>query len=61
MEPQSRAKNWEEGLHPTTVAVIETCASAAQDTILMMTIAEQRDLVSKLSSFVCADGHVLVR
>lgn len=45
MDLQYSAKDWKEGLHPTTIAVIEMCVSAAQDTIAMMTIAAQRGLV----------------
>ncbi|KAF7564047.1 hypothetical protein G7046_g85 [Stylonectria norvegica] len=38
--------DWKEGLSQTTVRVIEMCIGAAQDTIDMMTIAAQRDLVA---------------
>lgn len=40
------ADDWREGLSRTTVRVIEMCVSAAQDTINMMAVAAQRDLVA---------------
>ncbi|KAM7184250.1 fungal-specific transcription factor [Naviculisporaceae sp. PSN 640] len=44
--PEAKEKDWKEGLGPTTVKMIEMCVSAAQDTIHMMTVAAQRDLVA---------------
>lgn len=38
--------DWKEGLNQTTVKVIEMCVAAAQDTINMMTIAAQKNLVA---------------
>lgn len=38
--------DWKEGLNQTTVKVIEMCIAAAQDTINMMTIASQKNLVA---------------
>jgi hypothetical protein len=45
-DPGAKERDWREGLGQTTVRVIEMCVSAAQDTINMMTIAAQRDLVA---------------
>lgn len=42
----SRELDWRDGLSQTTVQVIEMCVSAAQDTISMMAVAAQRDLVA---------------
>ncbi|TPX14760.1 uncharacterized protein E0L32_005155 [Thyridium curvatum] len=39
-------QDWRAGLSQTTIRVIEMCISAAQDTINMMTVAAQRDLVA---------------
>ncbi|KAK3680420.1 fungal-specific transcription factor [Podospora appendiculata] len=39
-------KPWKDGLSTTTVRVIDMCIRAAQDTVNMMTIARQRDLVA---------------
>lgn len=39
-------RDWKEGLNQTTVKVIEMCVAAAQDTINMMTIASQKNLVA---------------
>ncbi|EHA47676.1 C6 transcription factor [Pyricularia oryzae 70-15] len=41
-----RSKDWKQGLSQTTVGVIETCVNAAQDSIKIMSIAAQRDLVA---------------
>ncbi|KAJ4387525.1 Transcriptional activator [Gnomoniopsis smithogilvyi] len=41
-----KERNWKEGLNQTTVKVIEMCVAAAQDTINMMTIASQKNLVA---------------
>lgn len=41
-----KERDWKEGLHQTTVKVIEMCVSAAQDTVNMMTIASQKNLVA---------------
>ncbi|KAK7736147.1 Transcriptional activator [Cytospora paraplurivora] len=38
--------DWKQGLTQTTVKVIEMCVSAAKDTINMMTIAAQKNLVA---------------
>lgn len=43
----AKEKDWLEGLGQTTVKVIEMCVNAARDTINVMTIAAQRDLVGK--------------
>lgn len=44
--PDSKEKDWKEGLSQTTVRMIEMCMAAAKDTVHMMTIASQRDLVA---------------
>lgn len=41
-----RLKDWREGLSQTTVSVIETCLLAARDTVSMMKIAAEKDLVA---------------
>ncbi|PSR85672.1 fungal-specific transcription factor domain-domain-containing protein [Coniella lustricola] len=41
-----KERDWKEGLTQTTVKVIETCVAAARDTIHMMTIAAQKNLVA---------------
>ncbi|KAI8285230.1 Proline utilization trans-activator [Colletotrichum sp. SAR11_57] len=41
-----KERDWKEGLSQTTVRVIDMCIGAAQDTINMMTVAAQRDLVA---------------
>lgn len=41
-----KEKDWKEGLNQTTVRVIEMCVAAAKDTINMMTIASQMNLVA---------------
>lgn len=41
-----KERDWKEGLTQTTVKVIEMCVAAAQDTINMMTIAAQKNLVA---------------
>ncbi|KAK3938192.1 fungal-specific transcription factor [Diplogelasinospora grovesii] len=46
VNPEYKERNWKEGLSQTTIRVIEMCVSAAQDTINMMTIAAERDLVA---------------
>ncbi|KAL0934024.1 C6 transcription factor (fungal specific transcription factor) [Colletotrichum truncatum] len=46
-EPAEKERDWKEGLSQTTVRVIDMCIGAAQDTINMMTVAAQRDLVGK--------------
>lgn len=43
-----KERDWKEGLSQTTVRVIDMCIGAAQDTINMMTVAAQRDLVGEL-------------
>jgi proline utilization trans-activator len=45
--PEEREKDWKEGLSTTTIAVIETCISAAHDTVSMMIIAERKNLLGK--------------
>ncbi|OIW26938.1 hypothetical protein CONLIGDRAFT_492762 [Coniochaeta ligniaria NRRL 30616] len=45
-DPTAKERDWREGLSQTTVRVIEMCVSAAQDTINMMAVAAQRDLVA---------------
>jgi proline utilization trans-activator len=45
-DPSAKERDWREGLSQTTVRVIEMCVSAAQDTINMMAVAAQRDLVA---------------
>lgn len=42
----SRSKDWKQGLSQTAVGVIEACINAAQDSIKIMSIAAQRDLVA---------------
>lgn len=44
--PAEKERDWKKGLTQTTINVIETCVSAAQDTINMMTIAAQKNLVA---------------
>ncbi|KAK3311792.1 fungal-specific transcription factor [Apodospora peruviana] len=44
--PDAKEKDWKEGLSQTTVRMIEMCVSAAQETVKMMAVAEQRDLVA---------------
>ncbi|KID78564.1 Proline utilization trans-activator [Metarhizium brunneum] len=44
--PQEKERDWKEGLSQTTVRVIDMCIGAAQDTVNMMAIASQRDLVA---------------
>lgn len=39
-------KHWKADLSPTTVAVIDMCVSAAKDSVAMMTLAAQKDLVA---------------
>ncbi|KAF3763308.1 hypothetical protein M406DRAFT_262434, partial [Cryphonectria parasitica EP155] len=41
-----KERDWREGLTQTTVRVIEMCVAASQDTINMMTIAAQKNLVA---------------
>lgn len=41
-----KERDWKEGLTQTTIKVIEMCVSAAKDTINMMTIAAQKNLVA---------------
>lgn len=45
--PEERAKDWRYNLAPPTISVIETCISAAQDTIAMTTISAQKNLFGK--------------
>ncbi|KAF5502674.1 Proline utilization trans-activator [Colletotrichum aenigma] len=45
-DPSEKERDWKEGLSQTTVRVIDMCIGAAQDTINMMTVAAQRDLVA---------------
>ena len=40
-----KEEDWRHQLSPSTIEAIETCMSAAQDTISMMEIASQKDLV----------------
>lgn len=40
-----REKDWKEGLSVSTIEVIETCISAAHNTIAMMTVAEKKNLL----------------
>jgi hypothetical protein len=42
--PEERAKDWRYDLSSPTKSAIETCISAAQDTIAMITIAAQKNL-----------------
>lgn len=44
-----KQRDWKEGLSPSTIKVIEMCVNAAQDTVNVMTIAAQRDLVGTWS------------
>ncbi|KJZ71698.1 hypothetical protein HIM_08895 [Hirsutella minnesotensis 3608] len=41
-----RECDWKEGLSQTTVRVIDMCIGAAQDTVNMMVVAAQRDMVA---------------
>jgi proline utilization trans-activator len=41
----NRTEDWKHGLDPFTVSVIQACISAAQDTVVMMTIAAEKDLL----------------
>ncbi|KPM38676.1 hypothetical protein AK830_g7874 [Neonectria ditissima] len=45
-DPEEKEQDWREGLSQTTVRVIDMCIGAAQDTINMMVIVAQRDLVA---------------
>jgi hypothetical protein len=45
-DPTAKERDWREDLSQTTIRVIEMCVSAAQDTIKMMAVAAQRDLVA---------------
>ncbi|KAI8249645.1 hypothetical protein K4K53_013135 [Colletotrichum sp. SAR 10_77] len=45
-DPGEKERDWKAGLSQTTVRVIDMCIGAAQDTINMMTVAAQRDLVA---------------
>jgi hypothetical protein len=45
--PADKEKDWRHELSPNTIDAIEMCMSAAQDTISMMEIAAQKDLVGK--------------
>lgn len=49
-----RAQDWKKDLSPTTVKVIEACVDGARDTITMMTIAAQKNLVA---TFGYMDGE----
>jgi len=42
-------EDWRDGLHPATISAIETCISAAQRTVTIMSIAAQKNLVGKYS------------
>ena len=42
----AKERDWKEGLTQTTINVIQMCVSAAKDTINMMTIAAQKNLVA---------------
>ncbi|TWU78203.1 Transcriptional activator [Metarhizium rileyi] len=44
--PEEKERDWKDGLSQTTVRVIDMCIGAAQDTVNMMAIASQRDLVA---------------
>ncbi|XP_044722134.1 fungal specific transcription factor domain-containing protein [Hirsutella rhossiliensis] len=44
--PGARQRDWREGLSHTTARVIDMCVGAAQDTVNMMVIASQRDMVA---------------
>jgi hypothetical protein len=46
--PEEKERDWKDGLSQTTVRVIDMCIGAAQDTVNMMAIASQRDLVGTL-------------
>lgn len=46
-----REQDWKKGLSQTTVKVIEMCIGAAHDTINVMAIASQKDLVGTCISF----------
>lgn len=50
--PAEKERDWKTGLTQTTIKVIEMCVSAAQDTINMMTIAAQKNLVGKSLSIM---------
>ncbi|KAK3320463.1 fungal-specific transcription factor [Cercophora scortea] len=43
---KDKEKPWKNGLDTSTIRVIDMCILAAQDTVNMMTIAKQRDLVA---------------
>ena len=45
-DPVERLQDWREGLSQTTVSVIEACLLAARDTVSMMKIAAEKDLVA---------------
>lgn len=51
--PGERERDWKEGLSHTTVRVINMCIGAAQDTISMMGIASQRDMVGECLRLSC--------
>ncbi|KAF6827200.1 C6 transcription factor (fungal specific transcription factor) [Colletotrichum musicola] len=52
-DPSEKERDWKEGLSQTTVRVIDMCIGAAQDTINMMTVAAQRDLVATYGYMDC--------
>jgi proline utilization trans-activator len=47
--PAERNKNWKDGLSTSTEAVIKLCISAAHDTIAMMTVAKEKNLLGKVA------------
>lgn len=48
--PDERDRDWKDGLSHSTVRVIDMCIGAAQDTVTMMVIASQRDMVGERSA-----------
>ena len=44
-EPLANTTDWKTGLSPTTIAVIETCISAARNSITIMATAAKQNLI----------------
>lgn len=45
--PEERERDWRDGLSHSTVRVIDMCVGAAHDTVNMMAMAAQRDMVGE--------------
>lgn len=57
-DPTAKERDWKEGLSQMTIRVIEMCISAAQDTVNMMAIAAQRDLVGEYGGWGSSEKTV---